>query len=486
MNEEILVSKNGSDSTASAALAGAYLRSFAGATRLIGDFDAFYAALTRLIEEDPYLAGALDISDCLSCSVPMPDFENLDAGETVLSLDTYRSEGGRTTEHSGYLKYRGRRDGALFSADDLHLMGAIAGFVSVLTAQAEQFRHKEASARVFQYLLNQLPLGVVCFGAKGDLLIENKLANRLLGSIGTDLLARSLLDATSKESGKIRLHFEVEGALIYAEGRSLEVEEGLNVTAFVLHDMSAQRDRLMLQLERSVFRAQSRRLPLTLAVLEDRSQAGRLYRQLKAVADSLQLEASMISALDAYSCACVFQDKRLRSARYLLKCSLPQFLSSEHVFGALLAGEGELGAESPGPSLIHQARGTMQALGNVLKPKFMVMDPYSAVFESLELIAGDLITLERTKNSEQAQLRMRSGEYDGIFLDVDTYASEGLEWLQECSSHAGAGFCIYYLSHQQASMVFRNYGIREGAIVFQKPFNAEKLCETLALQFDFA
>jgi PAS domain-containing protein len=474
MSKEILVSDH---LTSSAALAGEYLRSFANATRLMGEFDEFYLELTRMIENDPYLAGALEIRDCLSNSTP--DFETLDSGETVLSVSGNEGD-------LAYLKYRGRRDGALFSADDLHLMGAIAGFVSVLTVQVQQFRRKDESARVFQYLINQLPLGVVCFGAQGDLIVENKLANRLLGASGSELIGRALSDPDLVKQGKLRLHLEVGGSLLYAEGRSLEVEEGLVVTAFVLHDMSGQRERLMLQLERSVYRADSRNLPLTILVLEDRTQAGQLYRQLKAFAESLQIEASSIAALDAFSCACVFQDKRLRSVRYLLQCVLPQMSAADSVVGALISCEHAPDEESPGAHLIHRARDSMQALSQLLKPRLLVLDPYLAVFESLDLIAGELITLERADTVEQAQLRLRSGEYDGIFLDIDAYGPDGLEWLQACSRLLGAGFCIFYVSHQQPSMVLRNYDIPESAFVFQKPFNTDKLFETLALQFNFA
>lgn len=41
-----------------AALAGEYLRAFAGATRLLGDFADFYEALRQLVHDDSYLQGS--------------------------------------------------------------------------------------------------------------------------------------------------------------------------------------------------------------------------------------------------------------------------------------------------------------------------------------------------------------------------------------------------------------------------------------------
>jgi hypothetical protein len=278
----------------------------------------------------------------------------------------------------------------------------------------------------------------------------------------------------------------VEGKLLYAEGRSLEVEEGLSVYAFVLHDMSGQREKLMLQLERSVYRAESRGVPLTVAVLEDRSEAGRLYRNLKASAESLQLDPANISSFDAYSCVCVFSDKSLRSVRYLLKNVIS--LSSEHesIQGAFVSQMEGDGDDSLAQSLIDRARADMQPLGDLLRPALLVLDPYPAVLEALDLIAGEVGSFHQVDRVEQAVSRIQSGEYDGLFLDLDTYGGDGLDWLTGATAQAGGGFRVFYISHKQPSMIYSNYELGLDVTVFQKPFDAWKLHETLALQFDFA
>jgi hypothetical protein len=58
--------------------------------------------------------------------------------------------------------------------------------------------------------------------------------------------------------------------------------------------------------------------------------------------------------------------------------------------------------------------------------------------------------------------------------------------LSAASERAGAGFRTFYLSYKQASMVYAHDALAEDAIVFQKPFDIEKLRESLALHFDFA
>lgn len=365
-------------------------------------------------------------------------------------------------------------------------MGAIAGFIAVLTAKAQQFRKKDESLRVFQYLINQLPLGVLCFEAEGDLLVENKLAARLLGTTGSKLLHGVLSDKAFNREGRLRMHLEVEGKLLYAEGRRLEVDTDLSITAFVLHDMSGQREKHLLQLERSVYRAESRGTPLTVALLEDRSEAGRLLGLLQASAASLQLDPGSILALDAYTCACVFSGKRLRSVRYLLQHGCPPALDGESTNGALMAEWTGLDEAAPAQSLIDGARGQMQPLAGLLRPAMLVLDPYPGVFESLDWICGEIARFEQVENPVQAAKRVASGEFDGIFLDIDSYGPGGLHWLSAASEAAGAGFRSFYLSSKQASMVYAKYSLGEGAIVFQKPFDTEKLRESLALHFDFA
>lgn len=478
MSEEFTVSVHDQAHNGSAALAGEYLRAFAGATRRMGDFDDFYEALRQLIHEDTYFAGAAEISGGTNATAMMPDFESLDSGETVIPVTSAES-------NAGYLKYAGRRDGEPFGAEDLHLMGSIAGFVSVLTAQAHQFRRCDEKARVFQYLINQLPLGVICFDEQGGLLVENKLAVRLLGHSGAALIRGALSTKALKGKGRVRLHFEVEGKLLYTEGRRLDVDEGLSISAFVLHDMSAQREKHLMQLERSVYRAESRGTLLTVGIFEDRSEAGRLYGLLKASADCLQLGAADILALDAYACACVFAEKRLRSVRYLLKNSLPRSLDRESVKGALFAQWSDLSEEAPAQSLIDSARASMQPLSDLLRPALLVLDPYPAVLDSLEWIGAEIASFTGVMDENEASAFMETGEYDGLFLDIDAYGEKGVGCCDAAAEKAGSGFRVFYLSHKQPSMVYTRYQLGVNATVLQKPFDTEKLRKTLALQFDF-
>lgn len=453
-------------------------RRFAAALSEFSDFEAFRESLTRIVTEDSGYAGILELGKDIS---KLPDSEvgeHFQMDSLVVPLES--------DEGNGFIRFMGNVDGHPFNAEDLMWIGAITEFVSLAYANSKAHHKSLEKTRVFQYLINQLPLGVVCFGAQDDLLVENKMASRLLGESGSTLIRGTLSEKTFKDQGKVRMHLEAGGRLLYAEGRRLQVDETLSVSAFVLHDMSGQREKNMLQLERSLFRAESRQTPLTVAMLEDRSEAGRLYRMLKASAASLQLEADSILALDAYTCACAFNGRSLRSARYLLKNGLPKPLDRESAKGALMSEWTNLDQEAPAQSLIDAARESLRPLAELLRPALLVLDPYPAVLQSLEWIGGEIASFKSFDATDQVVERMASGEFDGIFLDIDTFGEGGLDWLKAASDRAGGGFRTFYLSYKQPSMVYTHHGLGVDTVVFQKPFDTDKLRETLALQFDFA
>ena len=192
-----------------AALAGEYLRSFTSTLANFADFDQFLDCLKLLVGEDAYLQGTAALSDPFMGQAELPDFEKLNANETVVAVSG-------DTGSLGYLKYSGRKDANLFSAEDMHLMGSLAGMVAAFVKQAHQYRQKSKSEQVLQYLINQLPLGVICLDATGELLVESNRARRLLGEEGLRLFEGVLAESMPNE-GKVQLHFEIEGRLIYSE-----------------------------------------------------------------------------------------------------------------------------------------------------------------------------------------------------------------------------------------------------------------------------
>ena len=133
-----------------AKLAGDYLRSFTQSLAEFSDFDNFLETLKRLVGEDSYLKGSAELCDPFKDVTVIPDFESLNADETVIAVANQAG-------NNGYLKYSGRADARPFGTEDLHLMSAVAGMVSSLVAEAQNYRKKEQAAHVLQFLINQLP-----------------------------------------------------------------------------------------------------------------------------------------------------------------------------------------------------------------------------------------------------------------------------------------------------------------------------------------
>lgn len=461
-----------------AGLAAAYLRAVAGSLESFGEFGGFLEELKRLVGQDLYLNGSAQLCDVFSGASEQPDFETLREDETVIAVSGIEG-------NSGYLKYAGRADGHPFGAEDLHLMGAISSVVAALVSQAQNFRNKEQASSVLQYLINQLPLGVVCFDGGGNLLIENKVAQRLLGAGGSALIQAQLTPAGKARGERVRLHFEVNGKLIYSEGRSLEVAEGILIDAYVLYDLSASREKLLKDLELEAYMSESRGGAVVVALLESRAIAGDIYKKVKAAAADFELEPAKIQPLDAYSCACVFRGKALRSVRYLLKHRLP-LQKLEGLRLSVVAYDSNRSSVAPAQELIDTAYSELAQSDIALLPELLVLAIYPPVVDALDMIVADECRLRTANSLDEAEALIRSGRVDGLILDVDGYDKAVLTRMQAAADMAGSGFKVFYSSYKQPQMARAEHNLPEGACLLQKPFDAATVLDAVSLQFNLA
>lgn len=465
------------DAIEPAALAAQYLRLFAHYLPAFGDFDQFMAGLEHMVEEDTYLLGFAKLGGNLQKETKLPDFENLSGDETVLSVC---EENG----NQGFIQYSAKDNGRAFGAGDMHLMGAIAGFISLLSSKAREFHDQGRAFKVLQYLINQLPLGVVCCGDDGRLIAQSNLASRQLGESGGSSLSAIATDTSRFKKGREQFHFEVNGRLLYSEGRRLAIEERFTVTAFVLYDLSNYRQRLTGDLEREAFRSESRGAPFTLAILQARPNAtpGKLNQLLKRSVESLEIPKSAIHPLDAFRCACLFPGKALRPVRQRLK----EILEEDDEIARLslaqhVSGEGD---EAPGTHLLERAKQLLEPLGYALLPRVLVLDPYPSVGEALMVATSEACQAKLVHSAEEAVQQIISGAYDGLFVGLDECEPEALSQIQCAARAVSEGLKVFYLSYKQPSLAREQAGLDEDAIIFQKPFQAGEIVENLNLQFN--
>lgn len=460
-----------------AALAAQYLRLYTHHLPAFDDFDDFMDGLQRLVGEDTYLLGTAHLGGTAEGAAQLPDFEKLSGEQTIISVCG-------ETGNQGFIQYAGKQGGGSFGAGDMHLMGAIAGFISLLSARAREYQDQSRASKVLEYLINKLPLGVVCYGSDGALIVQSKLASRLLGSAGGASLSSVVADSSRFENGQEQLHLEVEGRFLFAEGRRLQIEEQMTMTAFVLYDLSNFQQKLTGDLEREAFRSDSRGTPLTLAVLEAASKAspGQLYQFLKASADALQIPKSAIHPLDAFRCACLFSGEVLREVRVrLAKMNLVESTIARLFLAQHASGSGE---DAPGEHLMKLATEGMKPVEEALLPSVLVLDSYPAVSEALEVATSEVCQVISVASVNEALRLIESGSCDGLFVGLDDCPAEALAEIQAAAQAAEGTFKLFYLSYKQASLARKDAGLDGTAEIFQKPFLPQKIVECLNRHFN--
>lgn len=457
---------------APAALATDYLYAVADSLSAFGEFDGFLSALARMVQSDNYLQGEA----LLPGTAGMPDFELLSSDETVLAVAD--AEG-----VYGHLKFTGRADGQLFGAEDLHLMGGLATLLSSLVSQASQFKQKAQAYRVLQFLVNQLPLGVICFDADGERIIQSRMAQRLLAEGGELVLRDQIPSITAKPRERYQAHFEIASRLLYTEGRLLEVDQGPPVIAYVLYDMTGSQEKMCLELERGVYRSASCEAPHTVALLEDRSDPGKLYRELKQRSKGSNFEVRSILAVDAFSCLCAFEGQRFRSVRYLLKHALTAE-SYPDLRIAMVRPVDFAAMDSPAEKLLEAARAGLRPCVELYRAELLVLDAYAATATSLQLLAGDTCIVRYRDSLAQAESLLGSGRCDGVVVDLDVFNGVELERLR--GAVLDAGIKLIYTSCLHPVAARQVYALDVSDILLHKPFDVHLVEELLAVQFELS
>ncbi|PXA04772.1 hypothetical protein DDZ13_06280 [Coraliomargarita sinensis] len=452
-----------------------YLRAFAQALGTFHEFDGFVASLKQLVSEDPHLPGQLSLPAADASS--LPDFEGLDDKECVVPVVGYEG-------NHGYMQFRQANEGRPFGAGDLHLMGALASMISALYSQAREYRQQKRKANIMQFLIDQLPVGIICFDELGDLLAGNNLAWRQLnlqsfsGSKNDAPILNALRDGVA-ENGEA--HFAVDGRLMFAMKRLFESAEGEAISSYVIYDMSKGKERLIDALDRDYYKALSQGSGLCLAVLYSDKRAGSVYSKAKELCGSLNLDAQLIGPVDAYTCACGIPADKLSRAKLVLE-SLAKALAEPELRLSLVRVEKTLGT-SPGAKGIEHGVSALRPVEVALIPKLMVLDVYRPVFETLRILLDGVADLDYFQSAGEVSLGVQSGDYDGVIVDLDSLQFSEREVLLADMHTEGQGMKVFFTSTRRKSMLCEDeLPVRLGQILF-KPFEAEAVVKTVRSAF---
>lgn len=446
-------------------LARAYRR-FAGVMHCFSDFRKFCSALDQAFEADPYLSGRMLVAR---------------EGEEVSGEDTADLfEMGRVVvpfpvgPEDGFLKFSGKSGGKAFGAGDLRLMGAMAEFASSLYAQAVDWKKFRDRERAYGRLFDELPLGVVCRQASGELLFGNKAAWRLLG---VDPEAESPAESEAYQAlvegaGEAReVHLEWAGCLLFVVRREFATESGAPVSAYVIHEMTGGRDRLLDLLEREYFKALCKDDFVSLALFRNTEEAGAAYRLAASLSDTLHLGPGAFQAVDAFTCGCVFPKRSVRQVRELVRGEAGVDGLGKVLTG-LLAVDGEK-PEADRGSCLARAEKNLVALPEALRPHLLVMDPYRPIFDTLAMALEGKAEVIYCPDPAELQAELETGWYDGVIVDADalekTEAAVRNPLRAKCRAD---GFKVFHSSYRQERVLKRSPELAEADAFLQKPFGS--------------
>lgn len=376
-----------------------------------------------------------------------------------------------------YYRVDSRRDERPFDADDLHLMGATAEFLAALFAESKKHHKAQEEIRILQFLIDQLPLGIVCRSADGSVMTGNKLAWRQLGvsqSRGEQAALRVVEQLEAAVLGQSEGHFEVDGALMFAACRRFDLGHG-SVSVYVLYDLSDRAAKLQQMLEREFFRCKEQQQGLSLSLIRLDAAAGVSYRYLKSAADELELDARFVQPIDAYTTACVFAGERSSTVRRRIRPLLSKFGSSAIHFasGDLRQDDGIREIEG----LVDLTRRKLQRLELAFLPTLAVLDPYAPIAETLSMLLDGLMRVRWVTDADALAAIEGDAGADFYLLDLDGFHPDQLHSFVRSLPEDR----ILYSSIRSRSMLWGHPLLSARSRLLQKPFESRHVLEAAKL-----
>jgi hypothetical protein len=351
-------------------------------------------------------------------------------------------------------------------------MGALSDFISVLLVKSKTHQKSQDATKILKFLINQLPLGVVCFTIDSELIIENELASTTLGVSGLEQLKSEVGSLSTEKNERQCLHFEVDQRFLYSEGRILKIDDDTSVATFVLYDLSPSRDQLLLSLEHTILMAENQSENLVVALMRDTSQAGRMHNYLKEHCPNLGLKSDDLKTVDAYSCVCIFENSSLAQIRAKLGKNLAQ-VKSDHLKLSLVESRLRPEHREFAEQILASAEASIDTLANTLKPVIAVVDTHAQVFDSLELFVGEQYRLLVVSDCDRAFEYLKNEQCELSIVDLDSLSINEVATIDPKQMAR-----TLWTSYRQTFVVRELYQMPKNARIIQKPFD-HKIVDSL-------
>lgn len=443
------------------------LRALAAAFAHLQDFDAFVAGLQAALDQAEWFGRVtLELE-----GQPGAAETQFVVGEMTLPVQ------GATGTH-GVLRATGGDVPRFFGSEDLHLLSSLADFLAVVLDRAYDWREVGRHRQLLDLLLNQAPVGIVAFDGQYRVAAGNDLARRWLGG-GGDLWAalQAALpdDLQAGGHGPRRcFHLRVEGRLVFGELRTTAgtVAAG-GICVVVMTDLTPEQARLLDALRRETYRCQWRRLRLAFALLESPRIAGGLLQQQTELRAGLPASVT-VGPYDANRLGLVFPECGHNTVVAQLRRLKPLLAGAP-----VRAGVAELGRDGAEPeALLQAALAGLRPFGEAVRPTLLLHDDNPAVNDALAYMLGGDFELVKSTSVEHTRELLRTRSFDAIITEVELRDASGLE-LARLAGELQPGIRPFFTTISELPAAAAGAPELADAVVFQKPFDARALAQTV-------
>jgi PAS domain-containing protein len=444
----------------------AVVRQLSGAFRRFGEFDQFVAGLESAL-------GKTEFFDRAAIAL-FPRLREEGSGRGSFPPSTLCLPLAGDDRVLGMLTFSNEQ--REFGPADLHMMGGLAELVAVMADHALRFGEQRRNLALLSFLLNQVPVGVLCFDEEGRILIGNSLGGRLLGRSleeGTGELPIEWREEVQRAAGGA-FHRGAGGKLLHAVVSTPSSAAGQGVRALVLTDLAPEVDRFREAVAREVYRCAWLGKSAGLILLHA-ADVGALMGALEPLRKEFSAPA-VVAPSGSRTVGILLPESRFHLAMERLRQVRP-LLGDDWEAGVATTG-GDL--KEPG-ALMDVASAGKRPLNDFLRRSLLLHDDYPSVNDMLEMMLRDRYRLTKSSDFDRTVAYLRTGHFDGLFTEIDL-SNGGDGWkLAQVARETTPTIRPFFTT--AAAMVRREEERFRGEMVFQKPFAVAELRTSLEAAF---
>jgi PAS domain-containing protein len=450
--------------------AAAALRTLATSFGHLSDFQAFFERLRRGV-------GHLPLGEGLRLELapePAPNAAGGGFRRGELAIPVV----GRSELH-GVLRVARVQGHRRFAPEDLHLLTSLSVYLAAWADHALHFGDILANAELLRFTLDRSPVGLLAFDHEERLRVVNEPARALLGDVSKLDLPKLFPALRGPADTPWRQHLRLAGKLVYAEGVSAPAARGRPPARVVaLVDLTPEQTRLIDALGRELYRAHWLGHPLVFALVTSGDGRPDVLAHLPDVRANLP-DGAIAGPYDAARLALILPEADLAVARRWMRRLRP-----------LIGGDGARVRMVPVERSMRDVEAVLSAaldegepLGVLARPSLLLHDDYPAVNDMLELVLRRDFEVVKSSRLAYTRALLTARSFDGLVTELDL--QEGMSGLDlaRAACEEQPGLRPFFTANAASARRFEDDPLLRQAIVFDKPFAVQAVCESLRRAF---